>query len=714
MSGKISYSALATLLACASPAHAQESSGSSTGTFAVSEADQEAAADDAAVEDAPAAAESSDARRTFTPQDFERFAPRNALDLARQVPGFSIRQGDGARGLGQADTNVLVNGRRISGKSNGPVNALGRIPVEDVVRLELVDGASLDIGGLTGQVLNVITRNSGRITGQWRYNPMVRSRGVPAQLLDARVAIAGGGAKTEWTLALENDSNRRGNDGIELVFDAAGTLIDTRQEQANFNSDRPSLAGSFARVADNGNVLNLTGQVQGFFFRNTETSERFGTIEASDRFREFERTEDEYNFELGVDYQFGVGPGQLKLIAYHRYEDSPTSAAVVTTFADGSPQTGSVFVRDADEGETILRSEYSFPALGGDVLFAAEGVRNFLDIVSTFEERDAAGILQPVEFDGASARVEEDRADFDVTYGRPLTSNLQLQVSGGAEYSEISQTGELGQTRSFWRPKGFVALDWKASDTISIASRVERQVGQLSFFDFIASVDLNDDRADATNANLVPQQSWVFEVEASIGLGAFGSLNIRPFYEDITDIVDQIPLPDGEQAAGNIPSAQFWGVDGDLTLQSEGFGWKGTRFDVSFLFTDSSVADPLLGFDRRLSSNTLLNIEGDLRHDFSSSDWAIGTGFRHREQALDVRLDEISLDSNSFAFAYAFLENKDIAGLTIRATIANLLNQGDNFERTVFVDRSAGIVDFTEVRERSFGTIFRLTFDGSF
>lgn len=59
------------------------------------------------------------ARRSYTPEDFARFAPRSALDMAQQVPGFQIREGDGARGLGQADTNVLINGRRISGKSNG-------------------------------------------------------------------------------------------------------------------------------------------------------------------------------------------------------------------------------------------------------------------------------------------------------------------------------------------------------------------------------------------------------------------------------------------------------------------------------------------------------------------------------------------------------------------------------------------------------------------
>ena len=81
-------------------------------------------------------------RRVFVPEDFARFAPRSALDMAEQIPGFSIRSDDGERGLGQANTNVIINGQRISGKSNGPVSALQRIPADEVVRLELVDGAT--------------------------------------------------------------------------------------------------------------------------------------------------------------------------------------------------------------------------------------------------------------------------------------------------------------------------------------------------------------------------------------------------------------------------------------------------------------------------------------------------------------------------------------------------------------------------------------------
>ena len=96
-------------------------------------------------------------RQTYYPEDFSQFVPRSALDLVKQVPGVSIYEGGDDRGFGQADTNVLINGRRVSGKSNGPMEALERLSLHSVIRLEVVDGASLDIGGISGQVINVIT-----------------------------------------------------------------------------------------------------------------------------------------------------------------------------------------------------------------------------------------------------------------------------------------------------------------------------------------------------------------------------------------------------------------------------------------------------------------------------------------------------------------------------------------------------------------------------
>ncbi len=653
-------------------------------------------------------------RRTFVPGDFERFAPRSALDMAQQIPGFSIREDDGERGLGQANTNVIVNGQRISGKSNGPVAALQRIPTEEVVRLEIVDGASLDIGGLTGQVLNVVTSSTGGITGQFRYSAEWRSSGVPFRWGDGQISLAGGGAKTDWTLSFENDAGRRGDAGIERVFDAFDTLIDTRIEQSNFNSDRPSLSGSFARTADNGNVLNLTGQVQGFIFRERENSERSGIIDPVDRLRTFRSREDEYNFEIGADYSFAFGPGRLKLIGYHRYEDSPTASRVTTEFADGRAAEGSRFSRDADEGETIARAEYTFGAFGGDLQLAAEGVRNFLDITSEFEELDETGVLQPVEFDGATARVDEDRAEASATYSRALSSALQFQASVGAEYSQISQTGAGGQTRDFWRPFGFVSLDWNANPTLNLSGRIERQVGQLNFFDFIASTNLDQDRVNVTNADLVPPQSWLFEIEATQNFGDLGSINLRGFYEDISDIVDQIPIAGGGQAPGNIDSASIYGVEGELTILFDPMGLRGLRLDSEFSWSESEVIDPLLGTPRELSGNEFVEVEIELRQDFFGTPWAIGGFWRYDEQRPNVRLDEVFQRLNPPGFLRLFVEHKDVFGMTARLRVANLLDRDNRLDRTIFVDRLNNIVDFREDRDRKFGTIFSVDIEGSF
>ena len=103
--------------------------------------------------------------RTYTIDDFQQFAPRTALDMVQQIPGFSVsNNNDGQRGFGQAQENVLINGQRISSKSTSPREALARIPASNVEKIEIVEGADLDIPGLSGQVANITAKANG-ITG---------------------------------------------------------------------------------------------------------------------------------------------------------------------------------------------------------------------------------------------------------------------------------------------------------------------------------------------------------------------------------------------------------------------------------------------------------------------------------------------------------------------------------------------------------------------
>jgi hypothetical protein len=70
------------------------------------------------------APETTAGARIFTLDDFRQYAPRTALEMVSRIPGFAIRgDDDGARGFGQAEGNVLINGQRVSGKSNGATDS---------------------------------------------------------------------------------------------------------------------------------------------------------------------------------------------------------------------------------------------------------------------------------------------------------------------------------------------------------------------------------------------------------------------------------------------------------------------------------------------------------------------------------------------------------------------------------------------------------------
>src|SRR6218665_562443 len=208
----------------------------------------------------PVAAEAATQQggRTYTPADFTRFAPRNALDMLANVPGFSIDSGDTERrGLGQATGNVLINGQRYSGKTEDVQAELQRISAANVVRIEIVDAATLNISGLSGQVANVVTRPAG-LSGNFSWSPRTRRDRTPARLLGAEASINGSlGNATTYTLSVRNNSFRNGNAGPEVVTDGLGVIIDRRDEVLSVNGDQPRLSGSLRHNFGNGSVLNL-------------------------------------------------------------------------------------------------------------------------------------------------------------------------------------------------------------------------------------------------------------------------------------------------------------------------------------------------------------------------------------------------------------------------------------------------------------------------
>ncbi|MGI8705111.1 MAG: TonB-dependent receptor plug domain-containing protein [Sphingomicrobium sp.] len=654
------------------------------------------------------------AGRTYSPAEFARFAPRTALDMVQLIPGFVIADSEDRRGLGATSANVLIDGRPVSGKANDAIDALSRITAAEVQRIEVKTSTSSDTAGVGRQIADVILVSASEGTkGQFSWRPSTRLRDRDIAWLNGETSISGQRGGLEYTVGIRNTALRTGASGPSRVSNAAGDLIELRDEIFVERSDRPRIGADLRYEAPSGMIVALRGSYQRFIYRFRERSERSGN-NLVDRTRFLTQREKDRRYELGGDVQFGVGPGRLKLIGLHSAERSPIDTRVRTDFSDGSGSFGNRFVTNGDLRETIFRSEYRWTGNTTDWLISAERAVNRLDNLSSLFGLLPDGSFEKLPFPGGSGDVRERRYEGAITMSRRLFPQLTLQGSLGGEISRLRLAGDLGSDRTFRRPKGYVSLGWRPSEVLRVTAKIGRRVGQIDFIDFLGSRDLLEDRENASNAQLVPPQSWDVEAEFRRELGAFGSTSLRLYGQRIEDLIEQIPVGGAGEAPGNLDTAYLYGADWKTSLLLDRLGWAGGRLDGRFQFQESSVDDPVTGRSRRISNNLVRLIEVSLRHDIPATDWAWGAGLFHIHRAPNFRLGELARFRQGPLSGNVYVENKDVAGLTVRAALSNLISSGQDLDRFLFDGRRGGTLQSIERRRRSVGPVLSLSVSGNF
>ena len=382
------------------------------------------------------------------------------------------------------------------------------------------------------------------------------------------------------------------------------------------------------------------------------------------------------NYEIGGDYELALGTGRLKLIGLNRTEKNPSEQTVITSFADKRPDVGNRFAQLGDQTERIARSEYRWKSGGADWQISAEAAFNTLDNVSSLFLLRPSGEFEEIPLPGGTATVKEDRYGLMATYRRPLSPKLSIQLTAGGEYSNIRHTGEGGLSREFWRPKGLFSVAWKPILRLDVNLRVQRRVGQLNFGAFLATVNLNEERRNAGNPELVPQQSWEVDLEGVRNLRAYGTTSLRLYGRLIDDIVDIIPIGLTGESPGNIDRATIYGFEWKSTINFDPMGWRGAKFDLTAQAQKSRLKDPLTGEPRPIGNTLLHSISAGLRHDIPDTPWAYGGNLDYQLSALDYRLTEVGRQWQGPLFASIFAEHKNVLGLTVRERSATCWGQG--------------------------------------
>ena len=662
----------------------------------------------------PPPAGSVGTKSVFTPADFARFAPKTAYDMLAQLPGFTIRTADQERGLGQASENVLINGQRSTNKSGGATDELRRVPAADVERIEIVEAASLGIAGLAGQVANVIVKAERKASGQFEWAPNWRAHFTKPQWFGGSISYTGKKGPLDYTLSLRNDWGRGGFGGPIEIFNAQGVRTELRDETYRNEFEHPILQAKFGLDGPGSSLGNLT-LAYGPYWNPEHIHDRRTRTDGDHRRRSIVTKLDGYTTEINGDYQFALGPGRLKLIGLRKFDHEPLVTTQVLSFDSGAPSTGIRLSRDSRIGELIGRAEYGWKTGRNDWQISLERAYNYLDQVGTLFELLPDGEFVEVDFPNGTGRVEEVRYEAMATLSRPLGPTMDLQVAAGAETSELARVDGDLEPRKFFRPKGSVTVGWRPAAGWDASFKLRRRVGQISFYDFLDQPNLSQDREAAGNPDLVPPQSWELETEVGRELGAWGKTRLRTWAHRVEDIVDRIPIGDNGEGVGNLPKASRFGVESVSTFQFDPIGWTGAKLDATLGFEKTSVRDPLTGEKRPISGVKDRWVNLALRHDISGTPLAWGINGDYGRWAKYYLPSEVYHSWEGPWWVGVFVEHKNVAGLTVRADVGNLMNARHRLDRWVYTGRrTTHPLSFRQHNNQLIGPIFELSVKGNF
>ena len=185
-------------------------------------------------ETAPEPASVDDLSVVYEAAYFDQFQPVSVTDMVSRIPGLGLALGGGGggggggRGLGGGAGEILINGQRITGKSNEGRSQLSRISADDVDYIEIIRGTSEEIdvrGG--GQVVNIVLRaaqSRSSIAAEISTDRMQDSKLAPG----ARLSYSGQNGNLNYLFHIQSDPNYVNQVIRESSFDPEGVATERR------------------------------------------------------------------------------------------------------------------------------------------------------------------------------------------------------------------------------------------------------------------------------------------------------------------------------------------------------------------------------------------------------------------------------------------------------------------------------------------------------
>jgi len=688
----------------------------------------------------------------YSAEYFSQWAPITAKDMLDRIPGqdnSSPRGGgggipggggnpsSGGRGLGGGNSGgneVLVNGKRTAGKNNQTSDLLARISADQVKEFQIIRGTSgdLDVRG-SGQVVNVVLFEE-LASSSISYEANVR-RAQDGKLVPGGAASISGqtgklnylfsaSARPNYNNAINRENSRLGDYSINDRVIEERTRDQVNNELSmnlgyDFSSNSSFRVNALYAVQDAPTDLdrfttNLRVQP------NTLTTERENLPSDRD------------NWEIGGDYEFTRANGhRFKLLGIANQDNRDAGRERFLQDSSGAEAKNLFLNTTSITEEQIVRGSYTMDLFEDqDIEFGIERAQTTLDstlalglLVDGGLSSAAVGGLTPQTVSNANSTVEEIRYEPFIIHNWIINSKMSLESTLIYETSEISQSGDVSNKRDFNFVKPKVDLRYNITPSLQLRGGIEKIVNQLSFADFVAVNDEEDNDAAtlAGNASLRQQWQWRYTFNSEYRLpNDAGVLSAEVFYAQHEDVIDRLDVTTDESflrsANGNIGDGVEYGMNLNASIRMGMINLPNLLVTTGLNLQDSEVTDPFLGIDRRFQLYQRGRFTLTFRHDIP--EWRVNWGMQYFDR-IDGGMFRYDVDDIEFNVGEPrvnfFSEYRDSRGITYRLDLGALTNGTQCRRRSRFVGRiAANILEEIESRCTITGREFSFKVNGTF
>ncbi|MEY3667651.1 MAG: hypothetical protein RL572_1191 [Pseudomonadota bacterium] len=680
---------------------------------------------------------------------FTEYAPITAKDMVDRIPGAGNASGGGGgggprgggnpgaggRGLGGGggDNQVLINGKRTAGKDNDTNAMLTRINASQVDRIELIRSTSgaLDVRG-GAQVINVVLFEELSSTSISYEANMDR-------YADHQVEPGGSLSVSGQTGALNYVFSAQAEPRYDHYVSKENSILGNFQPNDEIREDRIREQTDYRITTNLGYDLSANSSIRmnalyGDSDSDTGLDRVMTNLRVQPQALSYEREETpgrNRNWEVGGDYEWLRGNGdRFKVLFITNERDQGTVRERYRVNTDGS-ETKNLFLDSGSVAqERIVRSSYTTGlASGQDIEFGVERAQTILDSTlrlgtasSTGTPSAAFGGLVPQTVANANTKVEEIRIEPFAVHNWQINSRMSLESSLVYETSELTQSGDVNKSREFdfWKPK----LDYRFDVTplFQLRGMVEFDVRQLSFSDFVASGDNddNDMNTEAGNANLEPE-TWInADFDAQYRLpDDIGVVSARINFMRHFDKIERIDISTPTTLAatnGNIGDGDMWQLILRSSIRMKMIDMPNLLVTANFTVRDSEIKDPFLGIDRRFTNYERGRLELGFRHDLPQWRMNYGVSWNNRFDGNIKRydLEDIELTAGD-PMVMAFVEYIPFGTTTVRFDVRNATDNLQCRERQRFVGRiSNNLLEEIEDQCGGSGRVLALRINGTF